>query len=572
MDSQELLSLCRRRGFLWPAYDIYGGLAGFYDYGPLGALLKNNIESHWRKLYVFEEGLQELVCPIIAPEPVFKASGHLDAFADMYVECKKCGESHRADHLAEGLHGNPAALSEDELGKVLEENAVKCPVCKGELTSPRRFNLMFKTAVGAGSAKAGYMRPETAQGMFVNFSAIYRHGREKLPVGAVQLGRAFRNEISPRQGLLRLREFSMMEAEVFFHPERKTWPRYAKVKDDVLPLVPNDGPPASLSLAEAVSSKVIANEALAYFIWLTHRFAVEVGLDPHRIRFRQHEKDEMAHYATDCWDLEAETSYGWVELVGVADRGCYDVQAHLKHSGTDLTAFERFDEPREVTAEVVRPKFDVMGKQFKGKTKALVERLGALSPEAVIGKESVAVEVDGERFTVPSECYEVTTRTEKVAGEKFVPHVIEPSYGVDRILYSVLEHAYSKKDDYVTLSLRGIVAPIKVGVFPLMPKDGMDKIALEVYDALIAEGISANYDESGSIGRRYARMDEAGTPCCVTVDHQTIDDRTVTIRDRDSKEQTRIGVAEVVRTVRGIVEGKPSGPGIGSETAEKRGN
>ncbi len=572
MDSQELLSLCRRRGFLWPSYDIYGGLAGFYDYGPLGSLLKNNIESHWRKLYVLEEGLQEIACPIIAPEPVFKASGHLDAFADMYVECTKCGESHRADHLAQGLHDNPAALSEEELGRVLEESGIKCPSCKGDLTSPRRFNLMFKTAVGAGTAKAGYMRPETAQGMFVNFSQIYRHGREKLPVGAVQLGRSFRNEISPRQGLLRLREFSMMEAEVFFHPERKTWPKYDKVKHEMLSLVPNDGPPVALSLADAVSSKVIANEALAYFIWLTQRFAVEVGLDPGRIRFRQHEKDEMAHYATDCWDLEAETSYGWIELVGVADRGCYDVQAHLKYSGADLTAFERFDEPKEVMAEVVKPKFDVMGKRFKGKTKALAERLGALSPEAVAGKESVVIEVDGEQFTVPSECYELTTRTEKVSGQKFVPHVIEPSYGVDRILYSVLEHAYSRKDDYVTLSLKGLVAPIKVGVFPLMPKDGMDGIALEVYDALVAQGISANYDESGSIGRRYARMDEAGTPCCVTVDHQTVDDCTVTIRDRDSKEQTRVAVAEVVGAVRRIVEGRPPGPDIGLDAAEKRGN
>jgi glycyl-tRNA synthetase len=242
MDPQELLSLCKRRGLLWPAYDIYGGSAGFYDYGPLGAALKANIESHWRRLYVLEEGLQELVCPIIAPEPVFKASGHLDTFADMYVECAKCKETYRADHLAEGLHDNPATLKEKELGDLLSKNGVRCPACKGELSAPKRFNLMFKTSIGAGSAKAGYLRPETAQGMFVNFSQVYRYGREKLPVGAVQIGRSFRNEISPRQGLLRLREFNLMEAEVFFHPERKTWPTYGRVKDEVLALVPNDGP------------------------------------------------------------------------------------------------------------------------------------------------------------------------------------------------------------------------------------------------------------------------------------------------------------------------------------------
>ena len=517
--------------------------------------MKHNIETQWRKLYVFEEGMQELVCPLIAPEPVFKASGHLDAFADMYVECRGCGESHRADHLAEGMAENPAALSEEELGQVLEKHGVKCPVCGGDLTVPRRFNLMFRTTVGAGSSKPGYMRPETAQGMFVNFSQIYRHGREKLPVGAVQLGRAFRNEISPRQGLVRLREFHQMEAEIFFHPKRKTWPRYNDVKDRTLPLVPDGGAAVDLSLSDAVSSKTIANEALAYFMWLTLRFALDIGLDPKRLRFRQHGRTEMAHYAFDCWDLEAETTYGWIELVGIADRGCYDVQAHLEHSGADLTVFERFDEPREVVREAVKPKFDVMGKLFKGDTKTLAGKLAEMTPDAVRGRDEVVVEVDDNKFAIPSSCYDIVTRTEKVSGEKFVPHVIEPSYGVDRILYAVLEHAYHEEDDYVTLSLKSSVAPIKVGVFPLMAKDGLEVIAKELWESLLSDGIHAHYDESGSIGRRYARMDEVGTPCCVTVDYQTIEDGTVTVRNRDTKEQVRVRKDGVVPAVRGIVEG-----------------
>jgi glycyl-tRNA synthetase len=556
MDPQELLSLCKRRGYLWPAYDIYGGAAGFFDYGPLGAALKANIESHWRRLYVLEEGLQELVCPIIAPEPVFKASGHLDTFADMYVECRECMETYRADHLAEGLHVNPATLRETELGDLLSANDVRCPACQGELTEPKRFNLMFKTSIGAGSAKPGYMRPETAQGMFVNFSQVYRFGRERLPVGAVQIGRSFRNEISPRQGLLRLREFNLMEAEVFFHPDRKTWPRYGSVKDEVLSLVPSNGPPIKMSLAEAVSSGTIANEALAYFMWLTQKFTADVGVDRARMRFRQHERDEMAHYATDCWDLEAETGYGWVELVGVADRGCYDVQAHLKHSGADLTAFERFEEPREVTREAIRPRFDVLGKLFKGDTKAIAEKLLQLPPEAVRGRDSVDVELDGETVTVPSTCFEATTITEKVSGDKFVPHVIEPAYGVDRILYTLLEHAYRVKDGYVTLSLKGTVAPIKVGVFPLMARDGLDEIALQLHDSLVGGGIAAYYDDSGSIGRRYARMDEVGTPCCVTVDYGTKEDGRVTLRDRDSAEQIRIKLDDVAGAVRRMIEGR----------------
>lgn len=560
-DPQELLSLCKRRGFLWPAYDIYGGAAGFFDYGPLGAAMKVNIESHWRRLHVLEEGLQELVCPMIAPEPVFEASGHLDTFADMYVECTGCGETYRADHLAEGLHDNPAALKDKELGDLLRKNDVSCPACKGELTAPKRFNLMFRTSVGAGSAKVGYLRPETAQGMFVNFSQIYRFGRERLPVGAVQIGRSFRNEISPRQGLLRLREFNQMEAEVFFHPERKTWPRYGNVKAEMLSLMPNNGPPTSMSLTDAVSSGTIANEALAYFMWLTQRFAVDVGVDPARMRFRQHEKDEMAHYATDCWDLEAETGYGWVELVGVADRGCYDLQAHLTHSGADLTAFERFDEPKEITKEVVRPKYDVMGKLFRGDTKALAGIVAQLPPDAVRDRDSVQVDMDGRKVEVPSTCYELAITTEKISGDKFVPHVIEPAYGVDRILYTLLEHAYRVRDDYVTLSLKGLVAPVKVGVFPLMARDGLDDIARRLYDSFVAEGLAAYYDDSGSIGRRYARMDEVGTPCCVTVDYETKEDGQVTIRDRDSADQVRVKLDDVICAVRNMIEGRsPQSP------------
>jgi len=555
MDPQELLSLCKRRGFLWPAYDIYGGVGGLYDYGPLGAALKSNIEDYWRKLYVLGEGFQEISCPIVAPEPVFKASGHLDAFSDMYVECVSCGETYRADHLAKGLHDNPVTLNEQQLGKLLKENGVRCENCKGELTTPKRFNLMFKTSIGAGKGKTAYLRPETAQGMFVNFSQVYRHAREKLPVGAVQIGRAFRNEISPRQGLIRLREFNQMEAELFIHPDDKTWPRFRKVRDEKLPFVPNTGEPKTMSIGEAVEKGIIANEALAYFVWLTYKFAVDIGLDPSRLRFRQHEKTEMAHYASDCWDLEADIGYGWTELVGVADRGCYDVQAHIDHSAADLTFFERFDAPRMVEQEVVRVKFDALGPLFKGRAKAVGEALGKLPPSTVKGRKEAVVEIGGEKISVPSSCFEVCLQKEKVSGRKLVPHVIEPSYGVDRLLYSLLDHAYSKKEDYVILRLKGLVAPVKVGVFPLMAKDGLDTIGLEIHEELSAAGFVTYYDDSGSIGRRYARMDEIGTPCCVTVDYDTKADGTVTVRDRDSAEQVRIKREKVPTAVGALLSG-----------------
>jgi len=556
MDSQEILSLCKRRGFLWPAYDIYGGLAGMYDYGPLGSAMKKSMEDHWRRLYVIREGFQELCCPVIAPEPVFKASGHLDAFSDMYVECTSCHETYRADHLASDLHENPATLKEDELGRLLKDNGIVCPGCKGDLTHPKRFNLMFKTSVGAGFAKAGYMRPETAQGMFVNFAQVLRLGRDRLPVGAVQIGKAFRNEISPRQGLVRLREFHQMEAELFVHPEDKSWPRFSSVRDVALPLVPDNGPPGEMSLGDAVEKKVIANEVLAYFMWLTHKYATDIGLDPAKLRFRQHARDEMAHYASDCWDLEAELSFGWIELVGVADRGCYDLQAHIDHSGADLKVFEKFEEPKEIEREAVRPKYDVMGKMFKSDTKNVAEALEHLPIESVRGKEAVTVSAGNDEFEVPSSCFEIVSGMEKVTGRKFVPHVIEPSYGVDRMLYALLEHSYTKREDgYSVLRLNGMMAPVKCGVFPLMPRDGLDVLALEIFETLKDAGMQSYYDDSGSIGRRYARMDEIGTPCCLTVDYDTKQDRTVTVRDRDTAEQVRVKKENITLAVSRIIAG-----------------
>jgi len=541
-DPSEVLSLAKRRGFLWPAYDIYGGVAGLYDYGPLGAEMKKNIEDYWRYLYVRQEGFLEMDCPMLGPKEVFEASGHLKEFTDLVVQCSKCGLSFRADHLAQGFHDQPSTLKKDELWELLKKNGVKCPECKGELTEPVTFNLMFKTAIGAGAAgRDGYMRPETAQGMFVNFSTIYRLGRERLPVGAVQIGRSMRNEISPRQGVLRLREFNMMEAELFVHPERKSWPGFQEVKNRKLALLRSgsDGT-AIMTLEEAVSSGTIVNEVLAYFMWLTWKFLVDIGIDENRMRFRQHAKTEMAHYASDCWDCEAQLGYGWIELVGVADRGCYDVSAHLKHSGADLTAFERFDEPREIEQEKVKPVHSAIGPVFKNRAKTVADAISSLSPEAIPEEGNLELTIDGERISVPRNCCKVVKVREKVSGRKLVPHVIEPSYGLDRILYAVLDHAFNKEQEYTRLALKGRVAPIKLGIFPLVSKDGLDDIARAIFDDLRRNGVSCYYDDAGSIGRRYARMDEIGAPFCVTVDYETPKDGTVTLRDRDTAKQIRV--------------------------------
>ena len=550
VSSGEMLSLCKRRGFIYPAYEIYGGIAGLYDYGPLGTALKGNIADLWRRIYALQEGFVEIDGDSVGPEAVFKASGHVDNFADLSVTCKECGESFRADHLAKGLHPNPDSLSAEDLQRLLRDNGVKCP-CGGEFADVEEFNLMFKTRIGPGGGRTGYLRPETAQSIFVNYVNLYRHCRERLPFGCIQVGRGYRNEISPRQGVIRLREFNMMEAELFVDPEDKTWPRYMDVRDRKVRLVPNtDEKEVEMTLGEAVDSGIIGNETLGYFIWVTYDFLTSAGIDPQRLRFRQHLKTEMAHYAADCWDAETLISFGWTEIVGIADRGCWDLSQHIKHSKADLTAFKRFDEPRDVERDAVKPKFGALGPRFKGAAGDIKKQLESMDASAV-HDGLVTVTVNGEPVDLDTAYYEVVRVKEKVNGVRVVPHVIEPSHGLDRILYSCLEHAYTEKEDgYVTLRLKPAVAPIKVGVFPLMAKDGMAEVAKALDMALREEGIVTYYDDSGSIGRRYARMDEAGTPWCVTVDYDTLEKGDVTVRERDTAEQKRISADDVVTWVR----------------------
>ncbi|MBI5001278.1 MAG: glycine--tRNA ligase [Euryarchaeota archaeon] len=547
MDEDKLLALAKRRGFFYPAFEIYGGVAGLYEYGPMGAALKANIADRWRRFYVLGEGFAEIDSPNVSPEEVFAASGHVKEFTDFSVECTKCREAFRADHLVKDIE-NPAALGADGLSAALKGQGAKCPSCGGELSVPQKVNLMFKTQIGpTANSRVGYLRPETAQAMFFSFVNHYRHFREQLPFGVVQVGRGFRNEISPRQGLLRQREFNMMEAEVFVHPERKTWPRFHEVADDRLRLVSNDGKEHVIAAKDAVHKGIIKNEALAYFVALTQRFLLDVGIDPKRLRFRQHLTNEMAHYASDCWDAEVELSYGWVEAVGVADRGSYDLDQHIRHSGAQLTAFERFAEANEVERDVIAPVHARLGPLFKGKAKAIAAAMESAEGLAVESDGTIKLAIDGAEVTVPPECFERKRVREKVSGRRFVPHVIEPSYGLDRILYSVMEHSYheEEKEEYTVMRLPISVAPIKFGVFPLMAKDGLDGFAMKLDAELRDAGVVTSYDDSGSIGRRYARMDEVGTPFCVTVDHETLEKGTVTIRDRDSKAQVRVPAKEL---------------------------
>jgi glycyl-tRNA synthetase len=362
--------------------------------------------------------------------------------------------------------------------------------------------------------------------------------------------------------MIRLREFNMAEAEVFVDPKDKSFDKFVNVKDIVLPLLPKTGEEIKISVGEAVEQSIIGNETLAYFIVLTYNFLTRAGLDPERIRFRQHLDTEMAHYASECWDAEALLSYGWIEIVGIADRTCYDLERHIEHSKQDLTAFKTFDEARTVEKKVVMPNMDVLGPRYKkdaGKIKQILEEF---NPDEIDNIDSsIRVEIDGNELTLEPDSYQVDTIQETAAGERIVPNVIEPSYGMDRILYSLLEHVYFEKkdekgEDYRILRFNPQIAPIKVGVFPLMGKDGLDDKACEIELRLKEQKIMTMYDESGSIGRRYARMDEIGTPFCVTVDYESLEQGDVTVRERDSTEQVRIKIEELPGILKDLILGE----------------
>lgn len=558
--SEEMMSLFKRRGFVWPSYEIYGGAAGMYDYGPLGFSFRNNIVEIWRDLYKGREGFTEIDSEYVNPAEVFKASGHVDKFADKITYCTECNAPWRADHLVKGVCENPDTMTEAQLDAAFVEHGITCPNCGGKLGPCSDFNLMFGTNIGPGSARPGYLRPETAQGIFVNFLNLYRYNREKLPMGVMQTGRGYRNEIAPRQGMIRMREFNMMEVELFIDPENKVWPRWDDMKDEMLTLVPNDGSGTfQMTAAEAVEKHIIANQALAYFVGTTKQLLTRAGVDPARLRFRQHLEDEMAHYANDCWDAEALLSYGWTEITGIADRGAWDLTRHSQFSGSDLSSFRKFDEPRETEAERIKVNHKLLGPMFKAKAKAVADAAEAMDPSAVRDGK-LTVKVDGEDVVLGPELFEVKLVKEKVSGERLIPNVIEPSSGLDRIFYTALEHSYDKDADGNTvLHLPPEVAPIKVGVFPLMAKDGLEEIARQLCEDIHTHRAEAYYDDSGNIGRRYARMDEIGTPWCITVDYETLEGDTkgtVTIRDRDSKDQKRIKIGDAPGIIDGMLSGK----------------
>ncbi|MEI7961695.1 MAG: glycine--tRNA ligase [archaeon] len=485
----ELAKYLSEKDFVYgPEPELYTPVAGFYSYGLVGKAMKNKLEETIRRVFT-QNNFFEMEFPLVTPEIIWKASGHLDGFNDPVINCSKCKASFRADKLIEEQLGITADHMKDaELIETIKNKDVTCPSCKGRMNLEiKRHSLMMKTTIGRDTV--AYNRPETATTTYLPFKHYVNFFRGKLPFTVFQIGKAFRNEISPRQHLLRQREFTQAESQMFLDKELKqTFPLFEEVKKTELPLwtenmQKTNKKPEFITLEKAISEKLLKNKAYAWNLWLSFEIMTSLGIPKEKIRMRQHHTDERAFYSDDTWDLEIElNSFGWMEIVGISDRTNYDLTQHAKFSKQELTV-----------------------------------------------------------------------RTED--GKVIVPDVIEIAFGVDRPFYALLDLAFSRREtdaQRTVLSLPPKIAPIEVGVFPLLKKDGLPEKAKEVLNALANH--RTYYDENGSIGKRYSRLDAIGVPFCITIDHDSLKDNSVTIRERDSLKQIRCKINELDAKINSLLK------------------
>ncbi|KAM7357300.1 glycine--tRNA ligase isoform 1-T1 [Cochliomyia hominivorax] len=594
-DRSKMEDLLKRRFFYDQSFAIYGGITGQYDFGPMGCALKSNILSLWRQFFSLEEQMLEVDCSILTPEPVLKASGHVDRFADLMVKDVKTGECFRLDHLIknalEKLSKEKTATNElkaecedivikldgmnkQEMADILKKFNIKSPLTGNDLTEPIEFNLMFATQIGPTGLVKGFLRPETAQGIFVNFKRLLEFNQGKLPFAVAQIGNSFRNEISPRSGLIRVREFTMAEIEHFCDPSNKDHPKFEFVANTEMTLYSAcnqmDGKSAQkITIGEAVKSGLVANETLGYYMARIHQFLLTIGIKPECLRFRQHMGNEMAHYACDCWDAECLTSYGWVECVGCADRSAYDLSQHMQATGVRLVAEKRLPAPKTVEVSEIVPNKQSLGKTFKKDAKTITDALAKLSLDDIKSVEQQLNEAkeynlqtaEGASFKLTPDTISVKHSTKTVHVEEIIPSVVEPSFGIGRIMYALLEQNFNCRDGdeqrcYFTLP--SVIAPLKCSILPLSNNNEFQPFTRQLSLALTKAELSHKVDESsGSIGRRYARTDEIAIPFGITVDFDTLQKpHSVTLRDRNTMKQVRIDIEEVIEVVKDLSTGK----------------
>jgi len=553
----------------------------------MGCAMKANLINEWRRFFILEEQMLEIDCSMLTPSPVLVASGHVARFSDFMVKDTKTGECFRADHLIEAqleklLQDKKITqeardemesylrqvdnMGAKEMQEVILKYKMKSPITNNELSEPVAFNLMFATSIGPTGQIKGFLRPETAQGMFVNFKRLLEFNQGKLPFAAAQIGNSFRNEISPRSGLLRVREFTMAEIEHFVDANDKSHPKFSEIENIELTLYSAknqvSGEPAEVvKVGDAVRSKLVNNETLGYFLARIYLFMTKCGVRKDKLRFRQHMSNEMAHYASDCWDAECHTSYGWVECVGCADRSCYDLTQHTKHSGVKLVAEKALPQPKVIDVLEVQANKSVVGKLFKQNAKLITDYLEKLSCQEITDLENriksstngeVEITVNEQSFTLKTDMLEVKRYQKTIHVEEVVPSVIEPSFGIGRIMYSIWEHNFVVRDAQRTyLALPPVISPYKCSVLPLSANDEFKPFIRKLSQLLTNYGVSHKIDDSsGSIGRRYARTDEIAVPFGITIDFDSLNEpNTVTLRERDSMEQIRVNIEEIPKLI-----------------------
>jgi glycyl-tRNA synthetase len=490
MKSDKIMDIAKRRGFFWQSSAIYGGLAGFFDYAHLGAALKRKWENVWRDYFLVDENFHEIEPSQIMHEKTFKASGHLESFIDPTVKCRKCLNVERADHLlGDILGGDFEGISLEDMKNLITKHRIKCPKCKGKLEEVGILNMMFPIDVGTGDSAKAYLSPETAQGAYLNFKQEYETLRRRMPLGLAVVGKAFRNEISPRNLLIRMREFTQAELQIFFDPGEITkHPRFSEIASYKLILLPfkkrKSGKCVDMSCRDAVK-KLGLPKFYVYHMAVVQKFYLDKLKVPKKIfRLKELSDEEKAFYNKYHWDVEIdlESAGGFREVAGVHYRTDHDLLGHQK-----------------------------------------------------VSKESMEV---------------------SLGGGKFVPHVLELSFGVDRNLYALFEVFYREESGRTLFRFPGIVSPFDAGVFPLVNKDGLPERARKIQERLMGSGFQVFYDSSGSIGRRYRRIDEVGVIAGVTVDHQTLKDDTVTLRDRDSMKQIRVPLEEIDYILKRFISGE----------------
>ncbi|ORY33030.1 hypothetical protein BCR39DRAFT_463850 [Naematelia encephala] len=635
-DKVQLDATLSRRFFFAPAFEIYGaGVAGLYDYGPPGSALQANILDAWRKHYIIEEDMLELDTTIMTLDEVLKTSGHVDKFADWMVKDVQNGHIFRADHLVEavlearlkgdkearGVAEQPKAEEEadkkkkkkkavksdaiklddevvaeyenilaqidnytgPQLGELARKYNIRNPETGNEVTEPVEFNLMFSSTIGPTGTLKGqgysyllsqYLRPETAQGHFVNFARLLEFNNGRVPFASAQIGRSFRNEIAPRQGLLRVREFTMAEIEHYVDPLDKRHARFAEVKDVTLSLLPKEVQESGktdlvqMTVGDAVSKKIVDNETLGYFLARTQLFLTKIGINPTRLRCRQHMGNEMAHYASDCWDFEIQSSYGWIECVGCADRSAYDLTVHSNKTKQPLRVQERLETPRSV--EKLDCQFDAkaFGMKFKKDATTIKETLLGLEKDQLqIIMDELESKGTSEVKCADGKTYEITADLVKIqpitvteyAVREFTPNVIEPSFGIGRILYSLLEHSFWAREqdkNRIVLSLPAAVAPIKCLIVTISQNPDLRTLIQDISRKMRRLGVASRVDDSSvSIGKKYARNDELGTPFGCTIDFASLQKGTMTLRERDSTAQLIGPIDTVISVVDELVKG-----------------